>query len=417
MRSSNKHIFFIFILLSVTGVCHAQTSLRTEALDAARDIYHVNLQKPANHRVVQIIADELYALHSHKDLTIDKLYVERNSTTLEKYILQNVNEYMETQFTHDFTDILFPFFSKYASYNDIINYRNAIFSHSVSDALSKVDETMADIDFGDEDYWYSFINEVMDGDDPKMVKPKYSSIRYMDLFQEFFDESEIAQVFEAAFDSQLRELDLYDSETEQSIDRCKELALNTFKVKVFNEFYGNVPESVLMTCIDFYNQPEYDNCISAITATMEDIIDDPDELVTRLWEDYQEWYWKWRGLDHYIEYFVEEKTDNYTYPVQLIDKKPTFNGGDANEFSKWVNSHLIYPELAKENGVQGLVIVQFTVSYTGQVRNVSVLRSAFKDLDNEAVRVVSSSPLWEPGRLDGKLVNVTYTFPVIFQLQ
>jgi len=105
-----------------------------------------------------------------------------------------------------------------------------------------------------------------------------------------------------------------------------------------------------------------------------------------------------------------------TVPFQLTDKKPSFNGGGQDEFSKWMNSNLVYPEAAKENGVQGRVTVQFTVKADGSVSNVEVVRGAEPSLDKEAVRVISSSPKWEPGEKDGSAVNVTITLPVIFDL-
>lgn len=61
-------------------------------------------------------------------------------------------------------------------------------------------------------------------------------------------------------------------------------------------------------------------------------------------------------------------------PFQLVEQKPSFNGGDASDFSLWVNEHLVYPEIAKSNRVMGRVVVQFTVSGTGEVCNVKVLR-------------------------------------------
>lgn len=103
-------------------------------------------------------------------------------------------------------------------------------------------------------------------------------------------------------------------------------------------------------------------------------------------------------------------------PFQIVDVRPRFRGGDANKFSRWVNSKLIYPEIAKENGIQGRVTLQFTVDKDGYVRNVKVLRGIDPELDREAVRVVSMSPKWKPGMSQGRPVPVTYTFPVIFQL-
>lgn len=120
----------------------------------------------------------------------------------------------------------------------------------------------------------------------------------------------------------------------------------------------------------------------------------------------------------YIESAPEEETvEEEAIPFQLVEEKPSFNGGDANEFSKWVNTKLVYPEIAKENGVQGRVTLQFTVNADGTVSNVKVLRGVDSSLDKEAVRVVSSSPKWKPGKQRDRAVKVTYTFPVIFQLR
>lgn len=119
----------------------------------------------------------------------------------------------------------------------------------------------------------------------------------------------------------------------------------------------------------------------------------------------------------YVEAAEEEVIEEEAIPFQLVEVKPSFQGGDANQFSKWVNSKLEYPEIAKENGVQGRVTLQFTVETNGSVSNVKVLRGVDSSLDKEAVRVVSSSPKWTPGKQRDRAVKVTYTFPVIFQLR
>lgn len=104
-------------------------------------------------------------------------------------------------------------------------------------------------------------------------------------------------------------------------------------------------------------------------------------------------------------------------PFNIVEEKPSFNGGDANEFSKWVNSQLVYPKSAKENGIQGRVTLQFTVEADGRVTTIRVVRGVDPSLDAEALRVVSMSPRWKPGKQRNKAVRVTYTFPVIFQLR
>ena len=119
----------------------------------------------------------------------------------------------------------------------------------------------------------------------------------------------------------------------------------------------------------------------------------------------------------YVEVTEEEVVEEEAIPFQLVEEKPSFQGGDANQFSKWVNSRLEYPEIAKENGVQGRVTLQFTVEKDGSVTKVKVLRGVDPSLDKEAVRVVSMSPKWKPGKQRDRAVPVTYTFPVIFQLR
>ena len=114
---------------------------------------------------------------------------------------------------------------------------------------------------------------------------------------------------------------------------------------------------------------------------------------------------------------VEEEVEDDPIPFVTVEQKPTFNGGDANGFAKWVNSHLVYPEVAKENGVEGRVTLQFTIGKDGRLQDVKVLNSPDESLAQEAVRVVSSSPKWEPGRQRDRAVKVSYTFPVIYRLR
>lgn len=122
-------------------------------------------------------------------------------------------------------------------------------------------------------------------------------------------------------------------------------------------------------------------------------------------------------MDYIPQSVQDEEVDEAPVPFFAVEEKPLFNGGDANEFSKWVNSNLKYPSIAQANGVEGRVTLQFTVNPDGSVSNVKVLRGVDSSLDNEAVRVVSMSPKWTPGRQRDRAVKVTYTFPVIFKLR
>jgi protein TonB len=149
-----------------------------------------------------------------------------------------------------------------------------------------------------------------------------------------------------------------------------------------------------------------------------DVVDDNIKIDDNMFQNLEDDANSGVEIMDYIESAPEEETiEEEAIPFQLVEEKPSFNGGDANEFSKWVNSRLVYPEIAKENGVQGRVTLQFTVNADGSVSNVKVLRGVDSSLDKEAVRVVSSSPKWKPGKQRDRAVKVTYTFPVIFQLR
>jgi len=119
----------------------------------------------------------------------------------------------------------------------------------------------------------------------------------------------------------------------------------------------------------------------------------------------------------YIEYEEEEAVEEEEIPLAIVEEKPSFMGGDENTFTKWVHERIIYPEVAKENGVQGRVVLTFIVDADGYVKNVTVLRGVDPSIDKEAVRVVSSSPRWKPGRQRDRNVRVRYNFPLNFQLR
>ena len=147
-----------------------------------------------------------------------------------------------------------------------------------------------------------------------------------------------------------------------------------------------------------------------------DIVDDEIELDDDMFMNLEDDASLGVEIMDYVE-VEEEVVEEEAIPFQLIEDRPKFQGGDASNFSKWVNQRLVYPEIAKENGVQGRVTLQFTVEKDGSVTKVKVLRGVDPSLDKEAVRVVSQSPKWKPGKQRDRAVPVTYTFPVIFQLR
>jgi TonB family protein len=101
-----------------------------------------------------------------------------------------------------------------------------------------------------------------------------------------------------------------------------------------------------------------------------------------------------------------------------VEEMPIFNGGDpAIEFRKYIFQNLRYPVDAALNGISGRVIIQFIINPEGKLINPDVVVSAGPILDQEAIRLINSSPLWKPGYQRGKPVNVIYTFPLNFVLQ
>lgn len=106
-----------------------------------------------------------------------------------------------------------------------------------------------------------------------------------------------------------------------------------------------------------------------------------------------------------------------TLPAYAVNTHPGFQGGKLEAFRNWVLNNLQYPEIAAENGISGKVYIQFTVNYLGKVQDVKVIRGVGPALDKEAVRVVSASPDWSPGKVGHKAVNVFFTLPINFVLQ
>jgi TonB family protein len=99
-----------------------------------------------------------------------------------------------------------------------------------------------------------------------------------------------------------------------------------------------------------------------------------------------------------------------------VDKEPEFPGGPA-VFMTFLARNIRYPAAMREANVQGRVIVTFVVEEDGSLSDVHALRGPGYGANEEAVRVVSTSPNWTPGYKDGKAVRVQYTVPLMFSLE
>lgn len=112
----------------------------------------------------------------------------------------------------------------------------------------------------------------------------------------------------------------------------------------------------------------------------------------------------------------EITTDKEDDMFIVVEEMPSFQGKGGEGFREYLAKNVTYPEDARKNKITGKVYVQFTVNKKGEVVDVKVVRGVSPSLDKEAVRVVESSPLWEPGKQKGQPVDVQFTFPIDFKL-
>ena len=111
---------------------------------------------------------------------------------------------------------------------------------------------------------------------------------------------------------------------------------------------------------------------------------------------------------------TEEEAPQEVFVV--VEEMPSFPGGDVELF-KFIYANIVYPEIAKENNIQGKVILRFCVTSKGSVDQVTVTRGIDPSLDEEAIRVIKMLPLFKPGKQGGKPVNVWYSLPISSQLK
>lgn len=124
------------------------------------------------------------------------------------------------------------------------------------------------------------------------------------------------------------------------------------------------------------------------------------------------------GLDMDVNYVVvEEEEIEEDTPIIKAEKMPTFQGGDLMKFREWVQKRLRYPQIAQENGISGRVTLSFVIERDGSLTNIEVLQTPDRSLSEEAIRVLKTSPKWEPGRQRNQPVRVKYTLPVAFQIR
>ncbi|MEJ8803581.1 energy transducer TonB [Pontibacter sp. H249] len=116
------------------------------------------------------------------------------------------------------------------------------------------------------------------------------------------------------------------------------------------------------------------------------------------------------GTSDVVAEVVEEKP--YTY----VEQMPAFPGGET-EMLKYLAKNIRYPAAAQRAGVEGLVVLSFVVSKTGEISEIQVVKNLGAGTDEEAMRVVKTMPKWTPGKQNGRAVPVRYTLPVRFTIK
>ena len=96
---------------------------------------------------------------------------------------------------------------------------------------------------------------------------------------------------------------------------------------------------------------------------------------------------------------------------------PSFPGGEA-ALLRFLAENIRYPEMARQNNIQGVVTLRFLVKENGSISSITVLRDIGGGCGEEAARVLAVMPKWRPGFAEGGLpARVRYTLPVRFSLE
>lgn len=112
---------------------------------------------------------------------------------------------------------------------------------------------------------------------------------------------------------------------------------------------------------------------------------------------------------------VDEQDDQVDDPFVVVEDMPVFPGG-VSALMQYLAKNTIYPKIAKEAGITGTVYISFVVEKDGRVSSIAVLREVGGGCTEEAIRVVSEMPRWEPGKQRGKPVRVSMNLPISFKL-
>ena len=102
-------------------------------------------------------------------------------------------------------------------------------------------------------------------------------------------------------------------------------------------------------------------------------------------------------------------------PKKYTKIKAQFPGG-MSALAQFFGNNLQYPMDARENGVEGTVLVKVSITAEGKVQTPKVIESVGNGCDEEAIRVVSLMPDWKPAKFQKKAVPTNVVIPIRFEL-
>lgn len=110
---------------------------------------------------------------------------------------------------------------------------------------------------------------------------------------------------------------------------------------------------------------------------------------------------------------MNQDKQGYYSSVEVL---PMFPGGQ-NALNNFINQNIEYPENANDNGIEGVVTVNFAVDESGKLFNPKIIGKPLGyGLEEEVLKAVKKMPTWTPGTIKGKNVKTYYTLPVNFKL-
>ena len=118
-----------------------------------------------------------------------------------------------------------------------------------------------------------------------------------------------------------------------------------------------------------------------------------------------------------IEYMCIDPSedDEPVYDNRSVEKKAAYPGGYQG-LQKDIEENLVYPEDAKKNGIQGIVVVAIVLDKEGQITKPKIILSPAHVLDSAALEVIPHLKPFTPGEQHGEKVNVFYGVPIYFKL-